>query len=635
MDFTYTIYIVLIPLFAFLVNGLLGHKIKDSVSGVIATLALGVSALLSYFTAYNYFFKVGKVDGVYEKITAFNTTWINFTDKLHIDLGVLIDPISVMMLVVITTISLLVHIYSLGYMKGDEGFTKFYAYLSLFTFSMLGLVVATNIFQMYMFWELVGVSSYLLIGYYYTKPSAVAASKKAFIVTRFADLGFLIGILFLSYTTGTFDFITINENASAFAQAAPLGFMGLSVLTWSLILIFIGGAGKSAMFPLHIWLPDAMEGPTPVSALIHAATMVVAGGYLVARLFPIFSAVDPIALEIVAITGGVSSLFAAIIACTQIDIKRVLAFSTMSQIGYMMLALGVSGMGEEGTGFMASMFHLFTHAMFKALLFLGAGSIIHAVHSNNLTDMGNLRKYMPITHITFLIACLAIAGVPPFSGFFSKDEILVAAMNHNPIYFWIEWAVAGLTAFYMFRLYFGIFWSNDKKHDHAHESPFSMTLPLIILAIGAAFAGFVPFNELVTSDGGLLNIHIHWNIALPSIAVGLVGIIVAYIFYKKENDLPSKMEKSFGSIYTYAYNKFYFDEIYMFVTKKIIFNKFSRPIAWFDRNVIDASMDSIANITNYLSDKIKTIQSGQLQQYITAFIAAVLILVFIFNYLIS
>ena len=408
--------------------------------------------------------------------------------------------------------------------------------------------------------------------------------------------------------------------------------MGLSILTWSVILIFIGGAGKSAMFPLHIWLPDAMEGPTPVSALIHAATMVVAGVYLVARLFPIFSAVDPIALEIVAITGGVSSLFAAIIACTQIDIKRVLAFSTMSQIGYMMLALGVSGMGEEGTGFMASMFHLFTHAMFKALLFLGAGSIIHAVHSNNLTDMGNLRKYMPITHITFLIACLAIAGVPPFSGFFSKDEILVAAMNHNPIYFWIEWAVAGLTAFYMFRLYFGIFWANDKKHDHAHESPFSMTLPLIILAIAATFAGFVPFNELVTSDGGLLNIHIHWDIALPSIAIGLVGIIVAYIFYKKENDLPTKMEKSFGRIYTYSYNKFYIDEVYMFVTKKVIFNKLSTPIAWFDRNVIDASMDGIATVTNYCSDKIKGMQSGQLQDYITAVVVSVVTLVFIIIY---
>ena len=331
MDFSFTIYIVLIPLFAFLVNGLLGNMIKDSVSGYLATFALGLSTLLSYYTAYNYFLNE-KVDGVYQKITAFNTTWVNFTDKLHIDLGVLIDPISVMMLVVITTVSLLVHIYSLGYMKGDEGFTKFFAFLSLFTFSMLGLVVATNIFQMYMFWELVGLSSYLLIGYYYTKPSAVAAAKKAFIVTRFADLGFLIGILFLSYTTGTFDFITLNEGASAFAQAAPLGFMGLSVLTWSLILIFIGGAGKSAMFPLHIWLPDAMEGPTPVSALIHAATMVVAGVYLVARLFPLFSAVDAIALEIVAIVGALSSIFAAIIACTQIDIKRVLAFSTMSQI---------------------------------------------------------------------------------------------------------------------------------------------------------------------------------------------------------------------------------------------------------------------------------------------------------------
>ena len=632
MDFSFTIYIVLIPLFSFLVNGLLDHKIKDSVSGYLATFALGISTLLSYFTAYHYFLNVGKVDGVYQKITAYNTTWVNFTDKLHIDLGVLIDPISVMMLVVITTVSLLVHIYSLGYMKGDEGFTKFFSFLSLFTFSMLGLVVATNIFQMYMFWELVGVSSYLLIGYYYTKPSAVAASKKAFIVTRFADLGFLIGILFLSYTTGTFDFITINENASAFAQAAPLGFMGLSVLTWALILIFIGGAGKSAMFPLHIWLPDAMEGPTPVSALIHAATMVVAGVYLVARLFPIFSAVDPIALEIVAIVGGLSSLFAAIIACTQIDIKRVLAFSTMSQIGYMMLALGVSGMGAEGTGFMASMFHLFTHAMFKALLFLGAGSIIHAVHSNNLTDMGNLRKYMPITHITFLIACLAIAGVPPFSGFFSKDEILVAAMAHNPIYFWIEWLVAGLTAFYMFRLYFGIFWANDKKHEHAHESPFSMTLPLILLAIGAAFAGFIPFNEFVTSDGGLLHIHMHWDVALPSIAVGLVGILIAFIFYKKESKWPSRMENSVGSLYTYAYNKFYVDEIYMFITKKIIFKRFSTPIAWFDRNIVDASMDGIAKVINYCANKIKGIQSGQLQDYVTAMLVSVIALVFIIIY---
>ena len=634
MDFSYTLYIVLIPLFTFLITGLLGHKIKDSISGLIGTFGLGASAVISYLTAYNYFFKLGKVEGVYKAIIPFNTTWINFTDKLHIDLGVLIDPISVMMLVVITTVSLLVHIYSLGYMKGDKGFSRFFAFLSLFTFSMLGLVIATNIFQMYMFWELVGLSSYLLIGYYYTKPSAVAAAKKAFIVTRFADLGFLIGILFLSYTTGTFDFISLNENASVFAQAAPIGFMGLSVLTWALILIFIGGAGKSAMFPLHIWLPDAMEGPTPVSALIHAATMVVAGVFLVARLFPLFNAVDAIALEIVAIIGGLSSLFAAIIACTQVDIKRVLAFSTMSQIGYMMLALGVSGMGEEGTGFMASMFHLFTHAMFKALLFLGAGSIIHAVHSNNITEMGNLRKYLPITHITFLIACLAIAGIPPFSGFFSKDEILVAAMNHHPFYFWIEWAVAGLTAFYMFRLYFGIFWANDKKYEHAHESPFSMTLPLILLAIATIFVGFIPFNELVTSDGGLLYKHMHWDIALASIAIGLVGIIIAFIFYKKENDWSNKLEKSFGSFYTYALNKFYFDELYIFVTKKIIFKRIATPMAWLDRNVINASVDGIATATNYCSDKIKGMQSGQVQDYLTAMLVSIIVLVFIVIYFI-
>ena len=634
MDFSYTLYIVLIPLFTFLITGLLGHKIKDSISGLIGTFGLGASAVISYLTAYNYFFKLGKVEGVYKAIIPFNTTWINFTDKLHIDLGVLIDPISVMMLVVITTVSLLVHIYSLGYMKGDKGFSRFFAFLSLFTFSMLGLVIATNIFQMYMFWELVGLSSYLLIGYYYTKPSAVAAAKKAFIVTRFADLGFLIGILFLSYTTGTFDFISLNENASVFAQAAPIGFMGLSVLTWALILIFIGGAGKSAMFPLHIWLPDAMEGPTPVSALIHAATMVVAGVFLVARLFPLFNAVDAIALEIVAIIGGLSSLFAAIIACTQVDIKRILAFSTMSQIGYMMLALGVSGMGEEGTGFMASMFHLFTHAMFKALLFLGAGSIIHAVHSNNITEMGNLRKYLPITHITFLIACLAIAGIPPFSGFFSKDEILVAAMNHHPFYFWIEWAVAGLTAFYMFRLYFGIFWANDKKYEHAHESPFSMTLPLILLAIATIFVGFIPFNELVTSDGGLLYKHMHWDIALASIAIGLAGIIIAFIFYKKENDWSNKMEKSFGRFYTYALNKFYFDELYIFVTKKIIFKRIATPMAWLDRNVINASVDGIATATNYCSDKIKGMQSGQVQDYLTAMLVSIIVLVFIVIYFI-
>ena len=346
-------------------------------------------------------------------------TWLTFSEGVSIDMGILVDPISVMMLVVVTVVSLMVHVYSLGYMKGDERFATYYSFLSLFTFSMLGLVIAVNIFQIYMFWELVGVSSFLLIGYYFEKPSAVAASKKAFIVTRFADLGFLIGILILGFEAKTLDFVTLIErlttsNSPYLVSATTASFLGASALTWGLLLVFMGGAGKSAMFPLHIWLPDAMEGPTPVSALIHAATMVVAGVFLVARLFPIFSISCPGALEVVMWTGVISALFAAIIACTQTDIKRVLAYSTMSQIGYMMFALGVSGYGNEsGLGFTASMFHLFTHAFFKALLFLGAGAVIHYIHSNEMKDMGGLRKSMPITHITFLIACLAIAGIPP------------------------------------------------------------------------------------------------------------------------------------------------------------------------------------------------------------------------------
>jgi len=639
IDFSYTIYIALIPFAVFVINGLFGSKIKESFTGYLGVSGMVIATYLSYITAYNYFFKVGKgLDGAFQKIVGFNMEWLRFTNSLHIDIGVLLDPISVMMLVVISTISLMVHIYSLGYMKGDQGYSRFFAFLSLFTFSMLGLVVATNIFQMYMFWELVGLSSYLLIAHYYQKPSAVAASKKAFIVTRFADLGFLIGILILSYLTGTFDFsILCNPEGPAFMQSSSAVFLGLSTMGWALILIFMGGAGKSAMFPFHIWLPDAMEGPTPVSALIHAATMVVAGVFLVARLFPIFAIVAPNALEIVAIIGGFSSIFAAVIACTQTDIKRILAFSTMSQIGYMMLALGVSGYGAEaGLGFMASMFHLFTHAMFKALLFLGAGAIIHAIHTNNLSEMGGLRRYMPITHITFLIACLAISGIPPFAGFFSKDEILVAAYNHNQIYFWVEWIVAGLTAFYMFRLYFGIFWGKEKKYEHTpHEAPFSMTFPLIFLAIASAIAGFTPFSNFVTSDGLPFDIHMHWEIALPSIGIALFGIIVAFAFYKKESDLPTRATTSFGSFYKYALNKFYFDELYLFLARKVIFKKFSSPIAWFDRHIIDATMDGVANVTNYVALKIKGLQSGQLQQYASVFVSGMLLLIVIFIYLIS
>ncbi|HEX2969229.1 MAG TPA: NADH-quinone oxidoreductase subunit L [Bacteroidales bacterium] len=635
-DFTYTLWIPLLPLLMFLVLGLAGHKLKEKLSGLIGTISLGIITILSYVTAYRYFFVSGKVNGVFEKITAFNTTWLRFTEDLHIDLGIILDPISVMMLIVVTTVSFMVHIYSIGYMKGEKGYERFFAFLSLFTFSMLGLVVATNIFQMYIFWELVGVSSFLLIGFYYTKPSAVRASKKAFIVTRFADLGFLIGILILSFNTKTFDFITLTSvNGPAISQGSGISFLGLSVMTWSMIFVYMGGVGKSAMFPFHIWLPDAMEGPTPVSALIHAATMVVAGVYLVARMFPIYAISAPAALNVVAYVGAFSSLFAAIIACTQTDIKRVLAFSTMSQIGYMMLALGVSGYGgHEGLGYMASMFHLFTHAFFKALLFLGAGAIIHAVHSNDMNDMGGLRKYLPVTHLTFLIACLTIAGIPPLSGFFSKDEILTAALHHNKVLFAVEYAVAGLTAFYMFRLYFRIFWSRDTHYHHTpHEAPAVMTVPLIILAIGSVFAGFLPFNELITSDGMPFESHIDMAVAIPSVLIGLAGIGFAFLMYKKDNSLPDKMAETFRLGYKWAFNKFYMDELWLFVTKKIIFRYISRPIAWFDRHVVDGTMNAIAEATQVISFRIRGFQSGQLQKYAYIFVTGAVMLAILFIYL--
>jgi len=639
MNISYITLVPLIPLAVFLVLGIFNQKIKPAISGYIGVFGLLASAALSLNAAYQYFFVSGKVDGVYQTFVD-KMVWMNFSETLHIDMGILIDPISVMMLLVVSVVSLMVHIYSRGYMKGDDGYTKFFAFLSLFTFSMFGLVLATNLFQIYIFWELVGVSSYLLIGYYYTKPSAVAAAKKAFIVTRFADFGFLIGILIIGFYTGTFDFETLNavnpEGGGLFLNWASTSFMGLSVITWALILIFVGGAGKSAMMPFHIWLPDAMEGPTPVSALIHAATMVVAGIYLVARLFPMFYFVEHgFALNIVAYVGAISSLFAAIVAITQTDIKRVLAFSTMSQLGYMMLALGVSGYdGHEGVGYMASMFHLFTHAMFKALLFLGAGSVIHAVHSNYLKDMGGLRKYMPITNITFLVAALAIAGVPPLAGFWSKDEILVAAFEHNRLIYYIGVFVAGLTAFYMFRIYFGIFWGKDKVYDHApKESPLSMTFPLMVLALLSITVGFIPFSEFVSADKTGFEGHLNYSLATVATVVGLIGIALAWAFYKKENSLSDRYAKAFGPFYKWASDKFYFDEIYMFVTKNILFKWVSAPFAKFDRKYVDGTMVGIGNKTVWTSTKIKGLQSGRVQDYAFSFVAGAVVLALVFIYL--
>ena len=634
----YSILILITPLFLFLFLGLVGVKLRPNIAGIIGTLGMGFCAVLAYSVAYQYFFVIGKTADSWQSIMPINFEWLRFTELLHIDLGILLDPISVMMLVVITTVSFMVHIYSLGYMHGEVGFQRYYALLSLFSFSMLGLVVATNIFQMYIFWELVGVSSYSLIGFYYQKPSAVLASKKAFIVTRFADLGFLVGILILSYYTKTFDFATLTANNAELVISSFAGgtFMGMSLVSVALALIFMGGAGKSAMFPLHIWLPDAMEGPTPVSALIHAATMVVAGVFLVARLFPVYFFAAPDVLTMIAYIGAFTALFAAVIAITQTDIKRVLAFSTISQIAYMMAALGVSKYGDhDGLGYMASMFHLFTHAFFKALLFLGAGSVIHAVHSNEMKDMGNLHKYMKITSITFLIACLAIAGIPPFSGFFSKDEILAAAFHNQPIVFWTLWIVAGLTAFYMFRLYFGIFFNGKRDYEHKpHESGLPMAIPLMILAVFSVFTGLIPFSEFISSDNKPFEMHIDMVVASLSVVAAIVGIVVAYTMYFKDSNKPAAVAARLKGLYTASLNKFYLDEVWMFITKKVIFNCVSRPIAWFDRHVIDGTMDNIANVTQKASHRVRGLQSGQMQRYVAFLVAGtilitILVLIFV------
>lgn len=624
----YTLLILLLPFFSFLLLGICGKWLSHKTAGLIGTLVLGVVAVLSYTTAYEYFTLPRTAEGVFETLTPYNFTWLPFFNEgLHFDMGIQLDPISVMMLIVISTVSLMVHIYSFGYMHGERGFQRYYAFLSLFTMSMLGLVVATNIFQMYMFWELVGVSSYLLIGFYYTSPAAIAASKKAFIVTRFADMFFLIGILIYGYYCKSFGF---DFNSEGFTQG---GYM----LPTALVLMFIGGAGKSAMFPLHIWLPDAMEGPTPVSALIHAATMVVAGVFQVARLFPLWIGYAPDALSIVAWVGAFTAFYAASVACAQSDIKRVLAFSTISQIAFMMVALGVcteitTGHEHPGSlGYMASMFHLFTHAMFKALLFLGAGCIIHAVHSNEMSAMGGLRKYMPITHITFLIACLAISGIPPFSGFFSKDEILSACFAYSPFMGWIMTAIAAMTAFYMFRLYFGIFWGTENKQLHAehtpHEAPLTMTFPLMFLAVVTCVAGFIPFGHFVSADGQAYDIHLDWNVAGTSIVIAVGAIALAtYIYMGERQPVADAAAEKLQKLHRWAYKRFYMDEVYQYITHRIIFAHISKPIAWFDRHVVDGFFNFLASGSHALSFRIRGLQSGAVQKYAYVFFVGILLL---------
>ena len=538
---------------------------------------------------------------------------------MSVDMGVLIDPTSAMMLFIVTLVALLVQIYSIGYMHGDPGFSRFFAYLSLFAASMLGMVIAVNFLQMFVFWELVGLCSYLLIGYYYYKISAREAAKKAFMTTRVGDFGMLLGVLFIQILFGTMDFSILPGKINAYIAAH-----GTGLLTVVALLIFIGPIGKSGQFPLHVWLPDAMEGPTPVSALIHAATMVVAGVYLVARSFFLFAAL-PEALTVVAWVGAFTACFAACIAVTQREIKRILAYSTVSQLGYMMLALGVGSLT-------ASMFHLMTHAFFKALMFLAAGSVLHALHDKaDIFTMGGLRKSMPVTFAAMAIGVAAIAGIPPFAGFFSKDEILAAAAHASMPLYLVASITAFMTAFYMSRMLFVVFFGKPDPHDHPHESGPSMLIALVVLGFLSVVGGVVPymlhFGDWVRF-GPAHHAGIDWVIAGVSTALSIAAITLAWMIYGSRQLSADALAAKWPLLFRLSYNKFYIDEMYQWFNRVII-DGLGKILYWIDLHIIDGLVNALASGTAALGSKLRLTQTGQLQHYALVFFGAPLIAVLI------
>ncbi len=546
--------------------------------------------------------------------------WL-WVGSARLDIGCLADGLSCVMLVVVCTVSLLVQIYSIGYMKGEIGYGRYFAFMSIFSGSMLGLVISDNLLQTYIFWELVGICSYLLIGFWYRRPSAAAAAKKAFVVTRFGDLGFMVAIILIfSQKWWTFNFQQIAGMAHggniAAAAATPLA-----------LLLFCAAVGKSAQFPLHIWLPDAMEGPTPVSALIHAATMVAAGVYLVARCYALF-AIAPVALFVVALIGAITLFLAATMGVAENDIKRVLAYSTISQLGYMMMALGVGG-------YVAGVFHLTTHAFFKALLFLTAGSVIHAIHTNDMWKMGGLGKRMPITAVTCLLGALALAGIFPLSGFWSKDEILSAAwFSHLPghwFFFAAGLVTVFLTAFYMFRLWFLTFAGEPRSEEaaHAHESPWVMGGPLVLLAALAVVAGglkcLVPgtghgFGAVVGTGHGEEAVS-HAAMAL-SILAALAGIGLAWAAYRARLVSPAAFNARFPAVHALLKNAWYFDQGWRWFATRVVLAG-SGLAAWFDRHVVNGMVDGVAWLSGWASRQLRTAQTGQVQFYAIVLTAAV------------
>ena len=588
--------------------------------------------------------------------------------NFHLNMGYTIDHLTSLMLVIVTTVALLVMIYTHGYMSHDKSYVRFYAYLSLFSSSMLGLVISPNLVQVYIFWELVGMCSYLLIGFWYDRKAAADACQKAFVTNRVGDFGLLLGMLGLYWATGSFDFQTIGDRLQELVESGAIS-GGLAALL--AILVFLGPVAKSAQFPLHVWLPDAMEGPTPISALIHAATMVAAGVYLIARMYPVFEHI-PTAMDTIAWTGAATAFLGATIAITQNDIKKGLAYSTMSQLGYMVMAMGVGA-------YSAGLFHLMTHAYFKAMMFLGSGSVIHGMEevvghnpalAQDMRLMGGLRKYMPITSGTFFLGTLAISGIPPFAGFWSKDEILGATFAANPLLWVVGFATAGMTAFYMFRMYFstfeGSFRGNDKairakllaaaggsshdEHDehgdnHAakpHESPWSMTLPLLVLAVPSALIGLVgtPFNNyfeaFISAPGKVVETAHEFDLneflimAGSSVGIGLIGITLASLMYLTRKIDPSAIASKVPTLYNLSLNKWYIDDIYNSVFV-IGLRRVARQVMEVDYRVVDGAVNLAGLATLLGGEGLKYLETGRAQFYALIVFGAVLGLVVVFG----
>ncbi|MCX6310535.1 MAG: NADH-quinone oxidoreductase subunit L [Bacteroidetes bacterium] len=618
--------IPILPLIGFLIIGLGGKKLSKN----LVTMVGCGSILAAFGLSLGIFFQLHGTTQVIKL-----SEWIS-TGRLHIDFAFLIDPLSVLFMLIITGVGFLIHVYSVGYMKDDEKYDRFFAYLNLFVFFMLFLVMGSNYLVMFVGWEGVGLCSYLLIGFWFKNTEYNNAAKKAFIVNRIGDLGFLLGMILIYITFNSLNFDTVFKGVHDNAYNKEIyNLIG--------ILLFIGACGKSAQIPLYTWLPDAMAGPTPVSALIHAATMVTAGVYMIARSAVIFVNA-PVASEVVAIVGVCTALFAATIGLFQNDIKKVLAYSTVSQLGYMFLGLGVGA-------FTGGVFHVMTHAFFKALLFLGAGSVIHAMSGEqDIRKMGGLKKALPITHLTFLIATIAISGLPPFSGFFSKDEILAAAYEHNKIY-WILGVIGSmLTAFYMFRLYFLTFHgkfrgTHDQEH-HLHESPKTMTVPLVILAILAAAGGFlgIPNGEqhlLYKFLEPAYGYASTWmdrpkafsmdeaRLMIIAVLSACAAIYVAWFVYKKKNMIPIQNEIDMPKYQRVIYHKYYVDEFYNAIVRKPMDWISDKGYKYFENKVVDGFVNGVGTVVKWSGGILRYAQSGNIGFYMFAMTIAIIIMLLV------